>query len=353
MKILVINPGSTSTKVALFDENICLYEKNIIHDSKLLSQFEKINDQLEMRTQAVRVFLADSQVKARELDIIVSRGGILPPVRHGAYLIDQLLVDALLYKPVQEHASNMGAGIAFKIAEEGGGVPAYIYDSISVDELLPEARLSGVKGYDRRSFSHVLNTRAVARKIADQEGFNLLEENVILAHLGGGISLNIQARGELIDVVSADEGPFSAERAGALPIYSASEIAKIEGADSLYSYVIGRGGLISYLDTNDAREVEKRISEGDEEAELVFRAMAYQIAKSIGSLAPVVSGNVRAIILTGGLANSEFITEEVRKRVEFIAPVFVYAGELEMEALLEGGRRLLKGDEEAHSFSAD
>ncbi|MDD2427368.1 MAG: butyrate kinase [Eubacteriales bacterium] len=353
MKILVINPGSTTTKVALFDEQSCLCEQKIDHDSKLLSQFKKINDQLDMRTEAVRSFLDDCGVKAGELDVIVSRGGILPPVHHGAYIIDQLLVDTLLYSPVQEHASNMGAGIAFEISKDGGGVPAYIYDSISVDELLPEARLSGVKGHDRRSFTHVLNTRAVAQKIAEEEGFDLLEENVIIAHLGGGFSMNIQSGGELIDVVAADEGPFSAERAGALPIYNACEIARIEGADGLYSYEIGRGGLKSYLDTTDAREVEKRIAEGDKEAELVYRALAYQIAKYIGSLAPVVSGEVRAIILTGGLANSKYITDDVRKRVEYIAPVYIYPGELEKEALVESGRRLLRGEEEAYKFSLD
>ena len=353
MKIFVINPGSTSTRVALYDEKSCLCEKKIIHDCKILSQFKKINDQLEMRTEAVRTFFADNDVQPWELDIIISRGGILPPVRHGAYRIDQLLVDTLLYKPVQEHASNMGAGIALNISKDGGGVPAYIYDSISVDELLPEARLSGVKGHNRRSFTHVLNTRAVARRIAEQEGFDLLKENVILAHLGGGFSMNIQAKGEFIDVISADEGSFSPERAGGLPIYNASEIAREEGADGLYSYEVGRGGLISYLETNDAIEVERRMRAGDEEAGLVYRAMAYQIAKAIGSLAPVVSGDVRAIILTGGLAHSKFITEEVRKRVEFIAPLYVYAGELEMEALHEGGMRLLRGEEEAYSFSSD
>ncbi|NLV98217.1 MAG: butyrate kinase [Clostridiaceae bacterium] len=353
MKIFVINPGSTSTRVALYDEKTCLCENKIVHDSKILSQFKRINDQLEMRTEAVRTFFEDNDLRACELDIIVSRGGILPPVRHGAYQIDQFLVDTLLFNPVQEHASNMGAGIALSISRDGGGVPAYIYDSISVDELLPEARLSGVKNHDRRSFTHVLNTRAVARRIADQEAFDLLEENVIMAHLGGGFSMNIQSKGEIIDVVAADEGAFSPERAGSLPIYNAAEIAREEGADGLYSYEVGRGGLMSYLQTNDAIELERRMREGDEEAGLVYRAMAYQIAKAIGSLAPVVSGHVRAIILTGGLANSEFITEEVRKRVEFIAPLYVYAGELEMEALYEGGRRLLRGEEEAYIFSSD
>ena len=353
MKILVINPGSTSTKTALFDEIQCLTEKNIVHEQETLSKFQHINDQLEMRIAAVREFLQEQDLKAEELDVIVSRGGILPPVRHGAYCIDEHLVDTLLYRPAQEHASNMGAGIAYQIARDGGGIPAYIYDSISVDELLPEARLSGVKDYNRGSYSHVLNTRAVARKLAETEGFELEEENVIVAHLGGGFSMNIQSKGELIDVISADEGPFSAERAGALPIYTAAEIAANEGADGLYSYEIGRGGLISYLGTNDAREVLRRIAAGDEEAASVFKAMTYQIAKYISSLAAVVCGNVRAIILTGGLAHSELITEQVKKRVEFIADVHVYPGELEMEALAEAGRRLLRGEEEAYSFTTN
>lgn len=351
MKALVINPGSTSTKVAVFEETGPLCEQSLVHSGEELARYDSINAQLGMRTEAVRRFLREAGIAPRALDVIVARGGILPPVRHGAYVVDDHLTDTLLHRPVQQHASNVAAGIAQAISREGGGVPAYIYDSIAVDEMIPEARLSGVKGSDRRSFSHALNTRAVARVVAAREGFDLFEENVIVAHLGGGFSMNIQAKGELIDVVSADEGPFSTERAGGLPIYNASEIARAEGADRLYAYEIGGGGLMSYLGTNDAIEVERRIEAGDEEARLVYDAMAYQIAKSIAGLATVVCGEVRAIILTGGLAHSARLTATIRQRVGFIAPVYVYPGEREMIALAEGGFRLLRGEEKARTFS--
>lgn len=353
LKILVINPGSTSTKVAYFHDLACIAERKINHSNVELAQFKTISDELPMRVERVREFLMDEGVAAHELDVIVGRGGMLPPVRHGAYVVDEALVELLLERPAEHHASNLGAGIALYIARDGGGIPAYIYDSVAVDEMLPIARYSGVKGYPRQSFSHVLNTRAVARAIADREGFDLSASNVIAAHLGGGISLNLQSKGNLIDVMSADEGPFSTERAGGIPIYQAARIAKNEGIDALYNYEIGRGGLMSYTGSNDAIALDDRAGTGDREAAMLYDAMAYQVAKAIGSLATVVNGDVRAIILTGGMARSKRIVDAVRPRVEFIAPVYVWPGELEMEALAAGGMRVIRGEEPARNIRDD
>lgn len=352
MKILVINPGSTTTKVALFEALTLLKEKKINHSNQELARFDSIGDQLDMRVERVSEFLNEEGMHPSDLDVIVARGGMLPPVRHGAYRVDEALVETLLERPAEQHASNLGAGIAFRLARPHD-IPAYIYDSVSVDELEPVARLSGVKGYDRRSFSHVLNTRAVAREIARQEGFDLEETNVIVAHLGGGISLNLQSKGSLIDVVSADEGPYSTERAGSLPVFSSVQIVKDQGVDALYKYETGLGGLLSYTGSNDAVAIEARALEGDEESLLLYQGIAYQTAKAIGGLATVVGGQVRAIILTGGMARSKLVTDAIKASVAFIAPVYVYPGELEMEALAAGAWRVMRGEEEARVFKPD
>ncbi len=349
MKILVINPGSTTTKVALFEDLELVKEKKINHSNEELAQFDSVREQLPMRVDRVLEFLKEEGLELASLDVMVARGGMLPPVRHGAYRVDETLAATLLDSPAEEHASNLGAGIARQLAGDRQ-IPAYIYDSVSVDELMPLARLSGVKGYDRRSFSHVLNTRAVARRIADREGFDLEEENVIVAHLGGGISLNLQSRGSLIDVVSADEGPYSTERAGGLPVFTTVRIARKEGLDALYRYETGRGGLLSYTGSNDAVAIEEEALAGDGRSRLLYEGIAYQTAKAIGGLATVVKGRVRAIILTGGMARSELVTGAVEERVRFIAPVYVYPGELEMEALAAGALRVMRGEEEARNF---
>lgn len=349
MNILVINPGSTSTKVALFEEASRVDEKKINHSNEELSQFKAIRDELPMRIGKVKAFL-DASLGDDTLDAVVGRGGMLPPVRHGAYVVDEQLVSTLLDCPAEQHASNLGAGIAHEIAK-AYGVPAFIYDSVSVDELAPVARLSGVSGYDRRSFSHVLNTRAVARKIAEEEGFDLFTSNVIVAHLGGGISLNLQSKGQIVDVVSADEGPFSTERAGGLPVFTAVQIARKEGLDALYDYETGKGGLASYTGSNDAIGIEREAASGDAKAALLYEALSYQVAKSIGSLATAVDGDLQAIILTGGMAHSQRVVAAIEKRVRFIAPVHVVPGELEMEALALGALRVMRGEEEAQHFT--
>lgn len=346
MKILVINPGSTSTKVGIYEDLQEVVIENINIAAEELKKFDDLYDQTEMRLKQVLEFLKNNNLEPKDIDVIVSRGGLLPPVHTGAYVIDDNLCDIMRNRPAQIHASNLGALIAREISKKAD-IPAYIYDAVSVDELSDLARLSGIKKYPRRSFSHALNTRAVAMKYCKDKGIDYYNSSIIVAHLGGGISLNFQKNGHLVDICSSDEAPFSTNRAGYLPIYSCITIAKEEGYQALQKYEDSTGGLISYLDTNDAREVEKMISQGDEYAEKIYKGMAYQIAKTIGSLSVVDNGKVDGIILTGGIAYSKMLTEWIIEKVSFIAPVSIYAGEFEMNALAAGGYRVMNGDEEA------
>ena len=346
MRILIINPGSTSTKVGIYEDLEEKIIENISIDAEILKKFDDLYDQTDMRYDQVMEFLQKNNISPTSLDVIVSRGGMLPPLHTGAYVIDDELCHIMKHRPAQIHASNLGALIARRISKENN-IPAYIYDAVSVDELTDEARMSGVKKYPRRSFSHTLNTRAVAMKYCADKGIDYYKSSLIVVHLGGGISMNFQKNGRLVDTVSSDEGPFSTNRAGMLPIYSCITIASEEGAAALQKYEDSIGGLVSYLGTNDAREVERQIESGDEEAFLVYKSMAYQIAKSIASLAIVDNGRVDAIILTGGMAHSKMLTEWVKEKVEFISTVALYPGEFEMRALAQGGYRLMQGIENA------
>lgn len=346
MRILIINPGSTSTKVGIYEDLEEKIIENISIDAKILKKFDDLYDQTDMRYEQVMEFLHKNNISPASLDVIVSRGGMLPPLHTGAYVIDDELCHIMKHRPAQIHASNLGALIARRISKENN-IPAYIYDAVSVDELTDEARMSGVKKYPRRSFSHTLNTRAVAMKYCADKGIDYYKSSLIVVHLGGGISMNFQKNGRLVDTVSSDEGPFSTNRAGMLPIYSCITITSEEGVATLQKYEDSIGGLVSYLGTNDARDVERQIESGNEEAILVYKSMAYQIAKSIASLAIVDNGRVDAIILTGGMAHSKMLTEWVKEKVEFISTVVLYPGEFEMRALAQGGYRVMQGIENA------
>lgn len=346
MKILVINPGSTSTKAAVFEDDVQLAYESIHVKSEEVSKYNSIYDQLDMRYKSVLDFLKKNGLLESNMDVIASRGGMLPPVKSGAYVIDDKLVETLKYHPAQIHASNLGALIAYRIAKSAG-IPAFIYDSVSVDELSDIARISGIKGRDRESYTHVLNTRSVALRYCREHGMDYKNATIIVAHLGGGISLNIQKCGRIVDVCTAEEGPFSSERAGGLQVFTCADIAEEEGFNALRSYESGKGGLVSYFGTNDVRKIENMIDEGNEEAKNVLEAMAYQVAKQIGALATVTNGRIDGILVTGGMAYSKMLTGWIRERVEFIAPVYVYAGEFEMKALAEGALRVMRGDEEA------
>jgi butyrate kinase len=349
-KVLAINPGSTSTKIALFEDSTQVFKTNIEHPNSELEKYKSIADQYEMRHDAILEVLRSNSFDVKELDAVVGRGGLLPPVKSGAYRVNELMVERLRNNPVVEHASNLGAIISYSIAEPLG-IPSFIYDSVAVDELEPIAKITGIKQIKRSSFAHALNMRAVAIKTAKEMGKELKDVNFIVTHLGGGISVCVIKNGKMVDIVSDDEGPFSPERSGRIPAKEMMNLCYKEDKAVVKKLLRGKGGLVSLLGTNSALDVEKMIADGDENAKLVYSAMAYQIAKGIGELATVVDGEVDRIIVTGGIAYSKFITSAIEKRVKFIAPVVMVPGENEMEALSQGTIRVLKGEEEAHEYT--
>ena len=352
-KVLAINPGSTSTKIALYEDAREILSATLEHTPDDMKGFESVQAQFDMRRDAVLKFIEQSGCDVNTLSAVVGRGGMLPPVKSGAYRVNEAMIDCLKNKPAFEHASNLGAQIAYDIAERAG-VTAYIYDSVRVDELKDVARLSGMPAIPRESSSHALNSRAMAMKCADRNGWRYDSKNFVVAHMGGGISITAHEKGKMVDVLADDEGPFSPERAGRVPCkqlvelcfsgqYSRSEVLKMMRAES---------GLKGYLETADARIVEKRIKAGDLEAERVYKAMAYQVAKGIGELATVLNGAVDAIVLTGGIAYSKQLTSWIEASVAYIAPVVVLPGENEMESLVLGTLRVLRGEEKASDYMA-
>lgn len=351
-KILAINPGSTSTKIALYENAKEISRKSIDHPIKEIEKYNKITDQYEMRFKQIMDFLEERNFDMKSLDAVVGRGGPLPPVHSGAYKVNDAMVDRLRNRPIIEHASNLGAIIAKEIADSIG-VSAFIYDSISVDELDDIARLSGLADIERQSLTHCLNMRAAAIKTAESMGKKYKDCNFIVAHLGGGISLSAHRKGKMADMVSDVEGPFSPERAGVLPTDKLVDFCYENEASVVRKKLRGKGGLISYLNTNSVLEVEDMINNGDENAKLVLEAMAYQVAKSIGQLSVVLEGEIDRIILTGGIAYSERITEWIKKKVSFITQVEVLPGENELESLALGALRVLKGEEEAYEYDLD
>jgi len=350
-RILAINPGSTSTKVALYADKKVLVVETLDHQVSEIQKFEHVQDQYEFRKNVILELLKENGISLESLDAVVGRGGMLPPVKSGAYKVNEEMVDRLKNRPVVEHASNLGALIAYEIAESIG-VDAYIYDSVAVDELSDIARISGMPTISRISLSHALNARAMAHRYAEKVGKKYEEMNLIIAHLGGGISVSAHQEGSMIDLNSDDEGPFSPERAGRVPCNKLIDLCYSGKYDrkTMKKMLRGKGGLGAYLGTVDAREVETMIKQGNQEAALVYEAMSYQVAKAIGELATVLKGKVDAIILTGGISYSEMVTDWISERVSFIAPVEVLAGENELESLAFGTLRVLDGEEEARTY---
>ncbi|HOW23835.1 MAG TPA: butyrate kinase [Sedimentibacter sp.] len=351
-KIFVVNTGSTSTKIALYEDEKEIFTKSLSHSDEDINKYHDVKDQLHMRLEFIRSFLEEKKIDIKELSCVVARGGMLLPVKSGAYEINELMLDRVENRPVMEHASNLAAPIAYSIAKEAG-IPSYIYDSVMTDEFPDIARISGMPDIPRSSTSHVLNTRAMAIKYAKSLGKKYQDMTIIVAHLGGGISINLHHKGRIIDLVSDDEGPFSPERAGRVPCRELINLCYSGKYDkkTMQRKLRGNGGLKAYLNTIDAREVEKMIANGDEYAKLIYEAMAYQIAKGIGELATVVEGKVDAIILTGGIAHSQMLTSWIKNRVSFIAHVEIMPGENEMEALAYGALRVLRGEEKAKEYT--
>jgi len=351
-KIFVINTGSTSTKIALYENEREIFTKSLSHPDELINKFDDVQDQLHMRLQFVRSYLDEKGFDIKELSCVVARGGMLLPVKSGAYIINDIMLDRVENRPVMEHASNLAAPIGYDIAKEAG-VPSYIYDSVMTDEFTDIARISGMPDILRASTSHVLNTRAMAIKYAESTDKKYEDLNIIVAHLGGGISINLHHKGRIIDLVSDDEGPFSPERAGRVPCRELINLCYSGKFDrkTMQRKLRGNGGLKAYLNTVDAREVEKMIDEGNEYAKLIYEAMAYQIAKGIGELATVAEGKVDVVILTGGIAYSKMLTSWIKNRVSFIADVEIMPGENEMEALAYGALRVMRGEETAKEYT--
>jgi butyrate kinase len=324
------------------------------HDPEQLAKYTDLFDQYPFRKQVILDTLDREGINLTRLNAVVARGGLLRPIPGGTYKVNQAMIDDLRSGEYGVHASNLGAIIAQEIAEQLH-IPAFIVDPVVVDELQPIARISGIPEIERKSIFHALNQKAVARRIAKQNGTSYEKVNYIVAHMGGGITVGAHHHGRVIDVNNGlhGEGPFSPERAGTIPIgdlvalsysgkYFAGEIMRM---------LVGRGGLMGYLGTSDAREVEKRIAEGDEKAKLVYEAMAYQVAKEIGACSTVLFGKVDGIILTGGLAYGEMFTNMIKERVSWIAPVYIVPGENELQALVEGALRVIRGEEEARTYT--
>ncbi len=349
--ILSVNPGSTSTKVALYEDEKVLFTENIEHTREELSGFKKIPDQLDFRTALVIKTVKEKGYKLENLSAIVGRGGLVPNLKTGGYLINEKLVEVLKSDNISAHASNLGGVIAKAIADPLK-IPAYIYDAVSSGELSEVAKITGMPDVIRQSKCHVLNSRAMARKYAESQGKKYEEMNFIVAHLGGGISSSAHKSGHIIDSVADDDGQFSPERSGSVPLLDVIELC-YSGKytkEEMNLHVRGKGGLYAHLGTSDCRVIEQRIKDGDERAKLVFEAQAYQIAKGIGLLSITLFGEVDNIILTGGVANSKLLTSMIEKYVKFIAPVVVLPGENEMESLANAGLRLLRGEETANEY---
>ncbi|ACL69433.1 butyrate kinase [Halothermothrix orenii] len=351
--ILAINPGSTSTKLALFDGIEEVFTENITHDINVISKYKSVIEQKDCRLKYIEKFLENKGVKYNQLKAVVGRGGLLKPISGGTYEVNDRMIDDLKEARYGEHASNLGAVLAREIALKSG-CQAYIVDPVVVDELNPLARLSGLPEIPRRSIFHALNQKAVARKYARSLEKNYEDMTLIVTHLGGGITVGLHRGGRVIDVNDglSGEGPFTPNRTGGLPTYDLVKLC-YSGEythEEMKVKLLKKGGLAGYLGTTDLREVEKMINNGDDRAEQVFLAMAYQICKEIGSLAPVANGNIDAIILTGGMAYSQRLSQIIKEKVEFIAPVVRYPGEEEMKALVEGAYRVLSGLEKVKKY---
>ena len=350
-KLLIINPGSTSTKIAVYDGETPLFVESITHTAQELEKYDALVDQFEFRKDLVIGAMEAHGITVKDLTAIVARGGLLPPIKAGAYEVNEDMVWQLKYAPAHEHASNLGALIAYAISEKAH-IPAYIYDGVTVDEMLPILKVTGLTFMEREGRGHNLNMRAAAMRYAREHHKAYKDCTLIVVHLGGGISVSLHHDGKVADIINDDEGPFAPERSGGLPLFQVIDMMTSGKYDhkSAMKLVKTQGGLMAHLGTNDTRVVQKMIDDGDEHARFIYEAMALSVARNIAKEAPVVCGKVEAIVLTGGIAYSELFTNMVRERVEFLAPVVIYPGENEMESLALGGLRVLRGEEKARKF---
>lgn len=352
-QILTINPGSTSTKIAVFEDEKEVFSKTLRHSAEELSPFSTVASQFQFRKDIIMSELKQAGIDIHSLHAIVGRGGLVKPIESGIYEVNEALAHDLEYPVMGEHASNLGGLIARDIAKEiNSGVKAYIADPVVVDELQPIARLSGHPALNRVSIFHALNQKVIARTYAKKVGKKYEELNLIVAHMGGGISVGAHYQGRIIDVNNAldGDGPFSPERSGSLPTDALVEICfSGKTKAEVKKMLVGEGGVVAYLGTNDMRTVEDKATT-DPKYALIQDAMCYQIGKEIGAMAAVLKGKVDAILLTGGIAYGKPLTDCIREMVAFIAPVEVYPGEDEMRALAMNGLMVLRGEMQAKEY---
>jgi len=354
MWLLIINPGSTSTKIAVYEDEQEKFSENIAHSTEEVAKYNKIVDQKGFRKDVILKFLADRNFDIRTLNAVVGRGGLLKSIPSGTYRVnDRMLAD--LYQGVQgEHASNLGGLIADEIARPLG-IPAFIVDPVVVDEFEDWARISGIPEIKRRSIFHALNHKHSARLAAKELGKKYEEVNLIVCHLGGGISIAAHKAGKVVDVNNAlnGEGPIAPERAGTMPAWDLIELALSGkyGKDEIKKMLTGKGGMVAHLKTNDMKAVVQRIKDGDRQAELIFTTMAYTVSKQVGACAAVLKGKVEGVVLTGGLALCKEFVDRIKDCVSFVGRVFVFPGENEMIALASAAMRVLKGEEEAKTYN--
>ncbi len=354
IKSLIINPGSTSTKIAVFEDENMLFDKTLRHTNEEIAQFDSIIAQKGFRKDIIIDFLNEQNFDIKSLNVIVGRGGLVKPVSGGTYIVNDALAHDLEIGVQGQHASNLGGLLAREIGDEIG-VDAYIVDPVAVDEMEPIARISGNEAIERTAISHPLNQKAMARRYAKEIGKRYDELDLIVVHMGGGVSCGAHHNGRIVDVFNAldGDGAFSPERAGGLPVgplvklcfsgkYTEAEVRKM---------LVGEGGLNSYLKCNDMMKCQQMVKDGDKKAALVIDAFIYQISKNIGAMAAVLKGHVDQIILTGGIAHDKQVTESITERVGFIAPVTIYAGEDELLALAQGALRVMNKEEEAKIYS--
>ena len=352
-KLLIINPGSTSTKIGVYEDEKEVFVETLRHSSEEIAKYDSIFEQKGFRKDVIMNVLKENNFDVNTLDAVVGRGGMLKPMAGGTYEVNDSLLNDLKVGVQGQHASNLGGILANEIAKEVGG-RALIVDPVVVDELEPVARISGVPELPRKSKFHALNQKAVAKRfgIESKRGYENL--NLIVVHMGGGVSVGAHKNGKVIDVNNAldGDGPFSPERAGAVPV---GDLIKMcfggeYTQEEVYRKIVGKGGYVAYLNTNDARDVLREKEEGNEFAELIYNAFIYQVSKAIGEMATVLKGKVDSIILTGGIAYSPIVVSDIKERVEWISNVAVYPGEDELLALAQGTIRVLSGEEEAKVY---
>lgn len=353
--VLVINPGSTTTKVAIYKEDALFAEETIDHSVEELATFSGIIPQKDFRKRTIEAFIIASGYTG-DFDAIVGRGGLLKPIPGGTFEVDEAMLRDLTEERYNTHASNLGAILAQEFADDYG-VKAYIVDPVVVDELQPVARISGLKGIERRSVGHVLNQKATARFVLSQQQKEYQDSHVIVAHLGGGISIGAHRQGKIVDMVNGldGEGPYTPERTGGLPLVSFAEkiVSEQLTMPQIKQLLAGKGGLNSYLHEIDLRKIETEMLSGNQQAAYYWEGMCYQIQKAIGEMAAVLEGRVDVIVLTGGMAHSERLTKRVASHVSWIAPVEVVPGAMEMQALYEGVKRVLTGEEQAQRYEIE